>query len=243
MARIEKIEIQEGDKLSNKFTFVRKLGEGWEGSVFVVRESGTGIERVAKIFYPHRNKKNSSALFYAKKLHKLRNCSVLIQYLSQDKFVHQGVEMTYLISEYVEGVKLEDFLKSQPGKRLHHFQALHLLHALAKGMEEVHLLKEYHGDLHTENIIVQRFGLGFDLKLLDMYHWGKASAENVQHDVNCLIRIFYDSLGGAKFYAKQPQVIKDICCGLRQDLIRSKFRTAGRLRVYLENIDWGLYDA
>ena len=84
----------------------------------------------------------------------------------------QGHEITVLVSEYVEGELLSDFLQRFPGKRLLPFQGLHLLYALTKGMEPIHLLNEYHGDLHSDNIIVNRFGLEFELKLLDMFSLG-----------------------------------------------------------------------
>ena len=97
---------------------------------------------------------------------------------------------------------------------------------------------EYHGDLHEDNIIIQRSGLGFDLKLIDLYHWGAPSAANIRNDVFMLIRLFYDVLGGRNHYAKQPSAIKGICCGLKHSLIARKFCTAGQLRSYLETMEW-----
>ena len=91
--------------------------------------------------------------------------------------------MTVLISEYVEGMLLSDFLNRLPGKNLDPFKALHLLYRLTRGIEEIHLLREYHGDLHTGNIIVNKFGLNFELKLLDMYRLGALRQENVKDDV------------------------------------------------------------
>lgn len=143
-----------------------------------------------------------------------------------------------LLSDFVDGIPLEQFLTRQPGKRLLPFQALHLLHALAKGIEDIHLNKEYHGDLHSENVIVQRYGLGFDLKLIDMYHWGRPSKANYQFDMECLIRIFYDALGGKKHYQKHPDSIKEICCGLRKDIMRDRFRSVSQLRAHIENLEW-----
>ncbi len=87
--------------------------------------------------------------------------------------------MSFLVSEYVEGELLSAFLKRQPGRRLSAFQGAHLLHALASGIEAIHNVGEYHGDLHTDNVIVLRHGLGFELKLLDMYSWGAPNAENI----------------------------------------------------------------
>ena len=80
---------------------------------------------------------------------------------------------------------LSEFLERQPGKRLHYFAALHLLHSLASGLEDIHRMGEYHGDLHTDNIIVQRSGLKFDLKILDLYKWGRATAESLARVPGC----------------------------------------------------------
>jgi hypothetical protein len=38
-------------------------------------------------------------------------------------------------------------------------------------LEEVHLMKEYHGDLDMDNIIVKKFGLNFNVRLLNLFHW------------------------------------------------------------------------
>lgn len=236
--RITNFAFDPGYILSKKYRVVRRLGGGWEGEVFIVEEIVTGIERAAKFFYPHRNLRNRAANFYAKKLHKLRGCNIVIQYLTQETIRYEGYDVTYLISEYVDGVPLTEFLNSQKGRRLSAFQGLHLLHDLAKGIEDIHRLKEYHGDLHLDNIIVQRYGLGFDLKLVDMFHWGKATPENIRQDVIDLIRVFYDSIGGKKYYASQPQAVKDICMGLKRTMILKKFKTAGQLREYLENMRW-----
>ena len=62
--------------------------------------------------------------------------------------------------------------------------------------------------------------------------------ELIKEDICDLIRIFYDSLGGARHYAKQPKEVKAICCGLKKTLILKKYRTAARLRDYLQTIEW-----
>ncbi len=74
--------------------------------------------------------------------------------------------ISFLVSEYVEGELLTQYIKRQKGRRLHPFQALHLLHALAQGLENIHAVGEYHGDLHADNIIVQHVGLEYSLKII-----------------------------------------------------------------------------
>lgn len=224
--------------LANKYEIIELLGSGWEGEVYLIRERITGVEQTAKLFYPHRNVRDKASKFYARKLHKLKQCPIIIQYHARESINFQGINVSVLISEFVDGELLSEFLKRQPGRRLSAFQAIHLLHALASGIECIHELGDYHGDLHSDNIIVQRYGLGFELKLLDVFQWSAPRKLNIQDDVIDLIKIFYEALGGQKYYAKQPGVVKAICCGLKRTLISKKFRTAGQLKLYLEKITW-----
>lgn len=237
-AVIESFDLPPGRIIARKYEIKYLLGAGWESEVYLVREVATGIERTAKFFFPQRNPYDRALKFYARKLHKLRECEIVIQYSTQDTIVFRRTPVSFLVSEFVEGELLSEYLDRQPGKRLQPFQALHLLYALARGIECIHTVGDYHGDLHTDNIIVQRVGLKFELKLLDMFHWGAPSAENIRDDVINLIRIFYDALGGQKHYAKLPKEVKQICCGLKRSQITKKFRTAGKLRKYLESMQW-----
>jgi len=236
--RIKKFGFQPGLIVAGKYEIVSQIGTGWEGEVYLVRECTTGIERAAKFWYPHRNRQNRASRFYARKLHKLRHCPILIQYHTQETVDYDGMPVRFLVSEYVEGELLSDFLARQPGRRIPVFQALHLLYALAVGIESIHNLREYHGDLHDDNVIIRRYGLSFDLKLVDMFHWGPANPENIHEDVCNLVRIFYDAIGGQKRYARQPPEAKAICCGLKRSLILKKFRNAGQLRQFLETMQW-----
>ena len=71
-----------------------------------------------------------------------------------------------------------------------------------------------------------------------MFNFGKPNRENIYQDTIDLIHIFYESLGGQKYYSKQPPEIKAICCGLKKSLILKKFRRASELRQYLETMQW-----
>jgi serine/threonine protein kinase len=229
---------QPGDIIADKYEIMNFLGGGWEGEVFRIRELRTHIERSAKIFFPKRNPRNKTAITYAKKLHKLRNCPVLIQYHTIERIQFEESYVTVFISEYVDGELLTNYMKRFRGNYLPVYQGIHLLHALTVGIENIHHQKEYHGDLHLDNIIVERLGLRFDIKLLDLYNLGKANKENLQNDILGIIKIFYDSIGGQRRYSKHSQFVRGICCGLKRTLILKKFKTASQLRMYLETHDW-----
>jgi serine/threonine protein kinase len=235
---IESFDLYPGRVLVRKYQVLAKLGEGWEGEVYRVLEIRTGIERAAKLFYPQRNIGNRTVKRYARRLHKLRRCPIVLQYHTEEVFTFRRAPVSFLVSEYVGGDVLPEFLKRRPGKRLTAFEGLHLLHSLVSGVESIHAQNEYHGDLHPENIIVRRFGLEFDLKLIDLYNWDAPKRENRQDDICDLVRILYDAVGGQKHYSRQPAAIKYICSGLRRSLILSKFRTVSQLRKHLEAMEW-----
>ncbi len=228
-----------GKMIGGKYEIISHLGSGWEGEVYKVIELHTGVERAAKFFFPQRNRGNKVASRYAKLLHKLSHCPIVTQYNTLDYTQVGEQRITCLITEFVSGTLLSELIKHQPRKKIGIFRGLHLLHALVLGLEAMHQQKIYHGDLHAENIIVKRIGLGFELKLLDMYHHGgNARRINMDEDICDSIRIFYDALGGKKYYASHPPEIKQICLGLKRSLINKKFRSATQLRMYLENIEW-----
>jgi serine/threonine protein kinase len=233
-----KYDLEPGFMIAGKYEVIDKLGSGWEGEVYRVKEKAIGVERAAKLFYPRADSRNRATKFYARKLHKLRHCPILIQYHTGERIAIDGEKVNVLISEYVEGEILASFVRRQPGRKLTPFEGLHLLHELSVGVEVIHRAREYHGDLHDDNIIIRRKGLSFNVKVVDMFNWGTPGAENYKDDVCDLIRIFYDCIGGKSTYWKQSPGIKYIVSGLKRSLITEKFRTAGHLRRYIETMEW-----
>lgn len=237
-ARIDRFEFRPGRVLGGKYEVEQFLGSGWEGEVYRVRELRTAIHRAAKLFYPQRNPADRTVKRYAKKLNRLRDCQIVIQYHHLETLRHRGTPVTAMISDLVEGEILEAFVARQRGRRLQPFEALHLLWPLVRGLEEMHRRHEYHGDLHDRNVLVKRRGIHFDVKLLDFYHWGRPDRRKQQEDLLQLVRVFYDAVGGPRHYARQPPEIKSICRGLRRDLILSRFPSAARLRSWLDSFSW-----
>jgi serine/threonine protein kinase len=237
-ASIRRFDLERGRLLGGKYVVEELLGEGWEGEVYRVRERQTRIRRAAKLFYPERNLRNRTAARYARKLEKLRLCPIVAQYHHSESLRVRGVSVTCLISELVEGESISEYVDRQSGRRMQPFEALHLLHALVVGLECIHRANEYHGDLHADNVLVRRAGIRFEVKVFDFFYRGRASRQERQEDLIDAIRLFYDSLGGRRFYARHPPEVKTICCGLKHTLIRKKFPTSRKLREHLESFAW-----
>lgn len=231
----ERFDLQPGQSFGGKYTIEAYLGGGVEGEVYKVRETRTRIRRAAKLFYPKRNQRDQAARAYARKLNNLRNCPLVIQYHNAETLLFGDVEVTCLLSDYVDGVLLSQYVAGNPGKRVLPFEAAHIIHTIAKGLEQIHAAGEYHGDLHDDNILIKSSGILFDIKILDFYHWGNSRRTHQKHDIVDLVRILYSMLGGRRQYAKLPQGMKDICLGMQRDLIVQRFPTAARLRQHLES--------
>lgn len=236
--KIKEFNLPAGRQITSKYRVLEKIGEGQEGEVYKIEELNTGIHRAAKVFFPDCNVRGKACRMLSRKLHHLRDCSILIQYHHQETILYRRTPVEVMISEYIEGEPLTDFLCHQRGGYLSPFQACHLLYALASGVTEIHQRGEYHGDLHSSNILVTRFGLTFSLKLIDFYQRDFPKQENMREDIIDMIKVFHEAMGGRRRYAKLPDEIKIICCGLKHSLILKKFPSARSLKTYLETMTW-----
>lgn len=232
------LNLSEGQLIAQKYEIVTLLGSGWEGEVYLTREKGTGIERTAKFFYPKRNQNNKCAMMYAKKLHKLRETPNIIRYHNQERVMIDDAPVTALISEYVDGEQLSEFVARHRGKKLELYMALHVFYHVVIGLERIHDSGEYHGDLHSDNIMLKQKGIGFQIKFLDFYNWGASLSEMKKGDIVDLVRLFYEMLGGQKTYSQQPYFVKDIICGNKTHLILRKYKSVADVKRKIDQIEW-----
>lgn len=234
----EWLRLSPGQKMGGRYVVVDFLGSGFEGEVYKIREIGTGIERAAKLFYPKRNPNGRALQSYVRKLHKLKHVPSIIQYLHRDSISRRGRTMEFLVSEYVEGKLLSTLLLEQPGKHFLSFEALHVLRAVADAVAPIHRAGEYHGDLHTGNIIVRRKGIGFGIKLLDFFDFGRSTKERIGEDVIDLVNILHELIGGRAHYRKASSAVKHIVRGRKRTLILSNCKTAGKLVEVIDDLDY-----
>ena len=229
MSKKKGFRLEEGDRILGRYYVLSKIGSGSQGEVYKVEEALKKKRRAVKLYYPEENLKYKVSTRYAQKLDKLNNSPIVMNYHSHEILHLDGQNVGCIVSEYIEGEMLGFMLLKQRGKKLGSFAALHLLYSLVKGLEVIHLSGEYHGDLHTDNIIIKKLGLEFEIKILDFLHWGDSVKDNRDEDIIKTIRIFYDILGGDKYYRKHPASIKNIICGLKRTLILKKFKNISQL--------------
>jgi serine/threonine protein kinase len=236
--KVKRFDFEPGRVVAGKYLIEHALGSGYEGEVYAIRERSTGIRRAAKFYYPHRDPLGKSAISYARKMDALRHCPILLQYHHQELATVQRKKVIVVVSELFEGRQLSSFLSQQPGGKLTTFEALHVLYALARGIAPIHARGEYHGDIHDDNIMVRRQGIGFDVRLVDFFDLGKPTRKKIWKDVLNLVMVFHTIVGGRLHYAEQPDVVKQIIRGLKDSLILERFQSAGDIQRYLENIHW-----
>lgn len=232
------IHLAPGRRLGSRYRVESLIGQGSEGAVYSVIDNATGIRRAAKLFRPHADRRGRLSTRHVQKLNRLRYCGIVLQYLHSETVRIKGDTLTALVSELCEGVPLQQFIECQPSKRMNTFMALNLFQSLVEGIEEVHLAGEYHADVHTENIMVQPRGVGFELKLIDFYEWGKTTRPKQQQDILDAVRVLYDMLGGRRVYARLPDEVKHICAGLQTKHILKRFPTMAALNGYLTTFEW-----
>jgi len=236
--KVKRFDFPPGKAVGGKYIVERLLGSGWEGEVYAIVERATGIRRAAKFYYPNRDPHGKSAITYARKLDALRHCPILMQYHHQEIAYVKKRKVLIVISELVEGQKLSEFLFAQRNHALSTFEALHVLYTLAKGIAPIHARGEYHGDIHDDNIIIRRAGIGFEVKLIDFFDLGKPTRAKIHKDVLNLIQVFHAIVGGRTAYGQQPRVVKDIIRGLKDSLILARFGSAGDIMRHLETVEW-----
>jgi hypothetical protein len=107
------------------------------GEVYHVR-SGNGIERAAKDFFSQAQSAGTArSSFYARKLNRLRSCPIIqpVRHAGLVSLLRQ--EFPFLVQR-VRRRRDPDRFSRAPARQsaCRHVEALHLLHALTKGVEE-----------------------------------------------------------------------------------------------------------
>ncbi|MCB1198401.1 MAG: protein kinase [Deltaproteobacteria bacterium] len=227
---------QKGRILSQKYEIIDLLGSGYEGEVYKIKERATDIFRAAKFFFPNRNHGNISLKNYAKKLHRLSECPILVQYKTTEFVQHKGQKLPYLVSDFIDGILLSTFVTRFPGKRLPYYHGLSFFYELVEGLSQVHDRKSFHGDIHSDNVMIHSFGLKHKMKLIDFHDIGVDKRIKMKEDIHDIIYLFHEILGGSKHYKNHPEEIKYILCGKKRNVIDERFKNMRQLKLHIENM-------
>ncbi len=239
VARTEtRYDFTPGKILAKKYEVVSHVTSTNDGELYRLTEKATGIERTAKFFYQNNLDKNTKATIYAQKLHKLRNCKILMHYRTQETVSIAGIPVSFVVWDQISGMQLEEFVLQQKDGRLSLFEALHLLHAIASGLEGIHAMHEYHGNISAENIIVSRKGIGFQVKLINMSLEDRPVNRAINEDVVNLVKIFANFATPPRHSTKIPDGVKLLYSNLKTARIRDRFKNAGALKKHLETMLW-----
>jgi serine/threonine protein kinase len=235
---IKSFDFKPGRRVGRRYVVEARLGGGTEGEVYRIREQETGIVRAAKLYFPHSNPKSRRSIQHARKLNALRHCPIVLQYHHSEVITVRKQRVVALVSDLCEGEQLGRWIARHRGKRLTAYQALHVLYNLARGIEAIHLLGEYHADVHTDNILIKPVGVRFDLTLIDFYDWGPPAAYKRRQDIRDTIEVFCECLGNHHASARMHPDIRYILGGRRRDVIFRRFPTMTALRQHLESFEW-----
>ena len=166
--------LQPGDHI-DRYTVVRKLGQGGMGSVYLVRHEKLGVFRAAKVL--------ASALylrggeFVDRFIREARlACSIsnpnIVNVLDVGEDRSRG--LCWLIMEYVDGGTLRDVLRKIP--KLSEVHTILIAEAVAGALAAAAQQKIVHRDIKPDNIMLTRRG---EVKLADL-GIAKNNEENVQ---------------------------------------------------------------
>ncbi len=153
-----------GQKISH-FEIIRKLGEGGMGEVYLAQDTKLNRQVAVKILQAEFLSNQDRLTRFRREAQtaaQVNHANVMAIYeFDSIRLDDAEQDMTYIISEYVEGRPLMEYLKQrQPDLS----ELLRLSQRIASGLAAAHGLNIVHRDIKSENILVDGNG---DPKILD----------------------------------------------------------------------------
>lgn len=167
-------DLQPGDRI-DRYTIVRKLGQGGMGSVYLVRHETLGVFRAAKVLSGALYKRGGE---FVKRFIQEAKMACSISHPNIVNVLDVGDEsdsgLCYIIMEYVDGGTVRNVLHTIP--RLSEIHAVIIAEAVAEALKAVAEQKIVHRDIKPDNVMLTRRG---EVKLADL-GIAKSTDENVQ---------------------------------------------------------------
>jgi serine/threonine protein kinase len=147
MGRVRSFKLRRGTWI-NGYQVRERLGRGWEGEVYRVREEYSQGQRVLKLFDP--------SLYRSRHMHQYgAKLEILTDVAGVVRFYHGGYwevrDAHYLVMRFVEGVSLERLVAK---RSMPLFRALRIVRDLLNIVRDCHARDCRVGDIHADNIIL-----------------------------------------------------------------------------------------
>jgi len=191
--------------LNGKYIVGRVIGEGGFGITYLGFDLNLEIPVAIKEYYPNGfvtrdslvtsvvsayagknmeefNKWRENFLKEARSLAKFSNLSGIVEV--RDYF--QENNTTYIVMEYVDGITMKEFLKSQGGK-LPTETVLTYMQPIIKSLGKVHATGIIHRDISPDNIMMEKSG---EMKLLD-FGAARDISSNAEKSLSVLLKPGY----------------------------------------------------
>jgi len=186
-------------KLNGRYVIQEKIGEGWEGTTYRVRDRLDGRIKALKLITNLRRRK--AILNQARVLVRLQHPNI-IEYYNVDSLKLNGEVCYFLLVEYLDGPRLSQVIRRRARRAAPQlFEMLRVFYQICRGMAYVHDRRILHDDLHTDNIILTGNPDRPVPKLFDF--WGSRGAvdrERRAFDLRCAGQMLFECLTGQEGY-------------------------------------------
>ncbi|NNF06379.1 MAG: protein kinase [Candidatus Eisenbacteria bacterium] len=191
---------RKGNRLNGRYVVLGKIGTGWEGITYKVRDRFDGRTKALKLITNVRRRK--SILSQARVLVRLKHPNI-IDYFNVDRLHVDGQSHYFLLVDYLEGPRLSEVIKKhhRKHKKPNLFYMLRVFYQICRGMAYVHDQRILHDDLHTDNIIVTGDPTQPIPKLFDF--WGTQGARKISRrsfDLQCAGQVLFECMTGKETY-------------------------------------------
>jgi len=192
--------LRTGTKINGRYTVKGRIGVGWEGVTYQVKDRLDG--RLKAVKFITNVKRRKAILNQARVLVRLHHPNI-INYYNVDRVEIGGESHYFLLVEYLQGPRLSQVIRRHFRRSDHAplFYGLRIFYQICRGMAYVHDQRILHDDLHTDNIILTGDLDAPTPKLFDF--WGSRggnSADRRAFDLKSAGQVLFETMTGHEDY-------------------------------------------
>ena len=189
-----------GTRINGRYVVKRRIGVGWEGVTYQVRDRLDGRFKAVKFITNVRRRK--AILQQARIMVRLHHPNI-INYYNVDRVEVAGESHFFLLVEYLQGPRLSQVIQRHFRRTEYPplFFGLRVFYQICRGMAYVHDQRILHDDLHTDNIILTGPADAPIPKLFDF--WGSRGANDVARrsfDLKSAGQVLFEIMTGQERY-------------------------------------------